>query len=552
MKKRSRMFRIQIGWLTAALATIVLLSGCGSNETAANAPSSSLPSQDAKTDVDKQVTVAVAADPALDQLDAGAYKGAIEVHPMVYDSLVEYGEKGSIVPSLAESWDISEDGKTYTFHLRQGVVFSDGTAFNADAVKFSFDRWIGDPANSSLNVSKGLKEIKVIDEATIRFEFGEAYYPLLTELTFARPVRIISPTAVEPAGDPKGKFAKPIGTGAWVVDSYEKDQEAVLVRNPNYWGEAPRLSKIILKVIPDAQARVLALQSGSVDIAGGQSGKIPAENLELLKSDDKLSIQRSAGTSSHFLIYNYDRASLQDVNVRQAINLAIDKKGIVDKLLEGAGSEAHGLFPLTVPYVTESNNEWYGYDEDRARQLLREAGYADSDGDGIMDKDGKPLELSLVLQQTEYPEWKPIAEYVQAQLLKAGIRIRLRMLESNAYYDALWTSREYDLIIYRTYSDAYNPHAFLLSLFHSTGDTPAVAWSDSLLESLIDEAVASTDIRQRQAKYDAWFKRAREQAIYAPLYYPDDIYAVNKRVKNFKLGYASFSPIVWNELDVSK
>ncbi|MEK8131664.1 nickel ABC transporter substrate-binding protein [Paenibacillus filicis] len=548
--------RKHAGWriaLAAALA-LVLLSGCTSNKPGqepAGAPAEAKPASAAPAP-DKQIVVAVASDPALDQLDAGAYKGFMEAHAMVYDSLVEYGEKGKIMPSLAKSWDISDDGKTYTFHLRTGVVFSDKTPFNAAAVKFSFERWYKNPANASLNVAKKLRDIQVVDDATILFTFDSAYYPLLTELTFARPVRIISPSAVEPAGDPNGQFKKPVGTGAWMVDSYKKDQEGVLVRNPNYWGQAPLLSKIVLKVIPDAQSRVLALQSGAVDISGGQSGKVPLDNLAMLKADAKLSVPQTPGTSSHFLIFNYNQPLLQNVKVRQAINLAIDKRSIAAKLLGGTGAEAQGLFPLTVPYVTENNNKWYGYDAAQAKKLLQEAGYTDAAGKGIVEKDGKPLELRLVLQQTEFPEWKPIAEYVQSKLKEVGIKLNLQVLESNAYYDALWKNKEYDLIIYRTYSDAYNPHAFLMSLFHQTGDTPAVAWSDKTLETLIDEAVASTDTGQRQAKYDAWFARAREEAIYVPLYYPDDLYTVNKRVQNFKLGYTTYAPVPWNQLDVSK
>ncbi len=531
-------------WQVAASAALIvtLLAGCGQSkeERAAEGGAS-----------DKRIVIAVASDPALDRLDAGSYQGSIEAHPMVYDSLVEYGEKGAIVPSLAESWDVSEDGKVYTFHLRKGVVFSDGTPFTADAVKFSFERWHTDPANASLNVAKSLQKIETVDETTVRFTFAGAFYPLLTELTFARPVRIISPSAVEPAGDPEGRFVKPIGTGAWMVDSYTPDREAVLVRNPSYWGQAPKLAKIVLKVIPDAQSRVLALQSGAVDISGGSSGKIPFDNLELLRRDKQLTVRQGTGTGSHFLIFNYDLPQLQDASVRKAINLALDKKTVVDKLLSGAGREAQGLFPLTVPYVTESNNAWYGYDAEEAKRLLQQAGYADSDGDGIVEKDGRALELNLVLQQTEFPEWKPIAEYVQSQLQQAGVRVQLQVLESNAYYDALWTTRKYDLIFYRTYSDAYNPHAFLLSLFHRTGDAPAVAWSDPRLEELLEEAVASTDLERRQELYDAWFARAREEAIYAPIYYPDDIFVVNNRVQNFKLGYTTYAPIAWNELDVA-
>ncbi|MEK4040863.1 nickel ABC transporter substrate-binding protein [Paenibacillus sp. FSL L8-0493] len=537
------------------LVVVMVISGCGnsnnSNSTArANNTANNEAAQGSEAQ-DKTVTVAISSDAGIDRLDAGAYDGSMNVHAMIYEGLVEYGEKGEILPSLAESWDISEDGKVYTFHLRHDVKFSDGTEFNADAVKFSFERWIKDPANS-LNVATAMQSLVVVDEHTITMTFNKAYYPFLTELSFARPVRIISPSAVEPAGDITGKFIKAIGTGAWMAESYKTDQEAVLVRNPNYWGEMPKLSKIILKVIPDPQSRVLALQAGDVDIAGGQMGKIPVESVPVIEADSSLTLQKSQGTNSHFLIFNYKTPALQDLNVRKAINLAINKKSIVDDLMDGIGSEAQGLFPLTVPYVTESNNTWYGFDPLEAKQLLATAGYTDSDGDGMVQKDGAQLELNFVLQQAEYPEWKSISELVQSELKEIGIRVNLQVLEPNAYYDALWTSKAYDLIMYRTYDDAYNPHAFLLSLFHKTADASAVVWSDPALESQIDTAVGTTDIQERQTAYDSIFSKLYQEAMFAAIYFPDDILAVNNRVTGFKPGYSTFMPVFWNLLDIGE
>lgn len=252
------------------------------------------------------------------------------------------------------------------------------------------------------------------------------------------------------------------------------------------------------------------------------------------------------------MIFNYKTPALQDLNVRKAINLAINKKNIVEDLMDGIGSEAQSLFPLTVPYVTESNNTWYGFDLLEAKQLLAAAGYTDSDGDGIVQKDGAPLELNFVLQQAEYPEWKSISELVQSELKEIGIRVNLQVLEPNAYYDALWTSKAYDLIMYRTYDDAYNPHAFLLSLFHKTADASAVVWSDPGLESLIDTAVGTTDIQERQTAYDSIFSKLYQEAMFAAIYFPDDILAVNNRVTGFKPGYSTFMPVFWNLLDIGE
>lgn len=537
--KRSRRFTQSLSLML--LTAMMVISGCSTNNEAVQESEAA----------EKVVTVAISADAGVDQLDAGDYKGSMNVHAMIYDGLVEYGEKGEIKPALAESWDISGDGKVYTFYLRQGVQFSDGTDFNAEAVKFSFERWIKDPANS-LNVATAMESLDVLDEYTISMTFNKVYYPFLTELSFARPVRIISPSAVEPAGDVNGTFIKAIGTGAWMAESYKTDQEAVLVRNPYYWGEQPKLSKIIMKVIPDPQSRVLALQSGDVDIAGGQLGKIPVESIPVIENDTSLALQKAPGTNSHFMIFNYNTPALQDLNVRKAINLAINKKSIVEDLMDGIGGEAKGLFPLTVPYVTESNSTWYGFERAEAKELLSNAGYRDSDGDGMVEKDGAPFELNLVLQQAEFPEWKSISELIQSELKEIGLKVNLQVLEPNAYYDALWTTKAYDLIMYRTYDDAYNPHSFLMSLFHATAEAPAVVWSDSGLESLIDAAVGTTDIQKRQTAYDGIFAKLYQEAMFAAIYFPDDIMAVNKRVTGFKAGYTTFTPLFWNQLDIGE
>lgn len=500
----------------------------------------------------KQLTIAVSTDVGADKLDAASYNGMIQAYTMVYDSLVEYGNKGKIIPSLAQSWNISKDGKVYTLHLRKGVKFSDGTPFNAAAVKFSFDRWYKDPANSSISAAKEMSKIEAVDPYTIKMTFNKAYYPFLTELTYPRPVRIISPSAVTPKGDIKGKFVKPVGTGPWVVSSYKKDQQTVFVRNPYYWGVKPKISTLVLKVIPDAQTRFYSLQSGEVDLAGGQMGKLSSDNLSSIRSNKNLKTYSVPGTSSYFLVLNYDNSSLKNVNVRKALNYAVDRGSIVKNIMSGLGDKANGLFPETVPYVTKSNNKWYAYDVTKAKKALKDAGYSDTNGDGIVEKGGKALEFNLVLQNSEFPEWKTICEYVQAQCSAVGIKINLQLLDSNAYYDTLWKNRKYDIIIYRTYSDSWNPHGFLTSLFHSSGNTKAVAWSDKALENTIDKALVTMNEKDRQKQYDSIFNQIYQNAMAVPLYYPSDLFVMSSKVKGFKAGADSYAPIDWSSIDISK
>ncbi|WP_213974215.1 nickel ABC transporter substrate-binding protein [Tepidanaerobacter acetatoxydans] len=498
----------------------------------------------------KEIVVASSTDVEIDKLDAISSKGLMQAYPLIYDSLVEYGEKGEIVPKLAETWDISADGRTYTFYLRKGVKFSDGTPFNSEAVKFSVQRWANKPEYSWLNVAKNIEDVEIIDDYTIKMTFNSRYYLTLTEFTYPRPFRIISPSAVEPVGDPNGKFIKAIGTGPWKVEKYIKNDKTIFTINHYYWGEKPKIDRLIIKVIPDPQTRVFALQNEEIDIAGGQMGSIPIESLDIIQKSNRLKVLSNPGTTSYLLMFNNDNELFKDVRVRKAINYAIDKENIAVNLFNNIGSKAQGLFQPTVPYVTKQNNKGYEFNPQKAIELLKQSGWEDSDGDNVLDKDGKPFKISLVLQVEEFPEWKSICEVIQSDLAKIGIDVDLKLLESAAYYDSIWKKRDYDLVIYRTYSDGWNPYSFLISLFYSDDGNSAVAYGDEKLNKLIDQVLTVSNEKDRQQVYDKIFKFMYDEAVCVPIYYCDEIFVINNNISGFEFGSTTYLPVIWNNLDL--
>ncbi|WP_336245862.1 ABC transporter substrate-binding protein [Paenibacillus apiarius] len=500
----------------------------------------------------KVITVASSTDSGISRLDAASYEGMMQAYPIIYDSLVEYGAKGEIQPALAESWEISPDGKAYTFHLRKDVLFSDGTPFNAEAVKFSVQRWANKPEHDWLLTSKNMKSVEVLDEFTVKLTFTQHNDLTLTELSYPRPFRIMSPTSVEPAGDPEGKFVKAIGTAAWVLDEYKQDVQTMLKPNPNYWGKKSGMDKLTFKVVPDAHTRVLAAQNGTIDIAGGEVSKIPLESLPLLKNGEKTKLVAQKGTASYFLVVNGENAALADKKVRQALNYAVDKQSIAHHLFDGAGSPASGILPATNAYVSEGGNQGYPYNPEMAKQLLSEAGWTDANRDGTVEKEGKSLILSLVLQTEEFPEWKPLAEAVQDQLSKVGIHAEIKVLEQASYYDALWKNKDYDLLIYRSYADAFNPLSFLRALFYQTNEIPAVAFGTDRLSALIDRAAAALTNEERFQTYDEIFRLMKEEAMSVPLFYPDDLFVVNNRISDVQLGATTFKPMAWEKLRLAE
>lgn len=499
----------------------------------------------------QSIRVAIPQDFAKDALDAASYQGPIMAYELIYEPLVHYGTQGQILPGLAESWDISPDGKVYTFHLRQGVVFSDGTPFDAEAAKFSLLRW--QKKHNAITASRAMEAIEVVDSHTIKIFYSVSFYPILSEFSYPRPVRFLSPSAVEPAGDPEGTFVAPIGTGPWMVQDYVRDQSATLVKNPAYWGEQPNIDQMALKVIPDAQTRIMALQSGEVDVIGAGGANVPLESLPILESDPNITVHKTLSTQSFFLIFKYDQAPFNDVRIRQAVGYAINKASIVDDLFDGVGQAAQGLFPPTVAYVTEENSPSYPYDPEQARAMLAQAGWEDRDGDGLVEQEGAPLEISLVLQVEEYPTWKPICEIIQSDLAEIGMHVNLMLLERAAYYDRLWKTGDYDLILYRTYQDSWNPHGFLASLFQSDAKEgkPAVAYGTEQLDALINQVLAASGaLEERQALYDRIFTLLYEEAACVPIYYPERIVAIHSRFKGFEFAPTTYKEVEWQRLSL--
>lgn len=540
MKKKS----LQIIILVCLLCACLLLTGCGQATTAANK------SEAGKS---KDVVVAIYRDGDMGELDAATYNGPHFLYKMIYEGFVEDGGGGKILPQLATSWDISPDGKTYTFKLRHGVKFSDGTDFNAAAVIFNLKRWVNNARHASLR-SYNVESMEALDNNTVKIVFKDGAYPILTELTYPRPVRFLSPSSIAAvSGKAMGKFTKPVGTGPWMLESYKKDQEFTLVPNPYYWGEKPKVDRITFKVITDGQARVLALQSGEIDILGGDLiGKIPMESLQELKNSGKFGIFTQRTMCSHFIAFNQKVVAFQDKNVRLAMNYAINKKSIAQDLFNNIGYEANGLYQNGVPYTTSENNYGFANDKEKAKQLLDAAGYKDTDGDGIREKNGKKLEFNFLLSTEEFPEWKPLAEFIQSEFSAVGIKVNLNILDKNGYDDATMNTKAFDIALMRTSSDSWVPHGSLLELFSILPTSHAAkAWYDEGLYNNIIKTLNTLDEKERQKNYDTVFKYISSEALTIPVYYPITSFAVNTdKIKGFEIGVNNYAPIEWQKLDV--
>jgi peptide/nickel transport system substrate-binding protein len=328
-----------------------------------------------------------------------------------------------VEPWLAESWTVSDDGLVWTFKLRNDVLFQDGTPFNADAVEFSFMRMVdkNHPYHKygTWKMSSGmwdyLKDVKAISEYTVQFTLDRPWAAFLTALASSCRGGVVSPTAVK--ADPEGFGKVGTSTGPFKIVEWRTDDRIVLERFDGYWGDAPYLDQIIIRVIPENTARLLALQQGEIHVMYG----IDADIMAAVKANSALVLYEQPGVLHGYLTGNLLRAPWDDVRVRTALFHAINRQAIVDAFYPG-GTMAEGVMPTTMLGFDDSI-EWPEYNPEKARQLLAEAGY--------------PNGFSTTLRcanagRTHTPEPLKVAEAIQADLAAVGIKVEIIPMDSAA------------------------------------------------------------------------------------------------------------------------
>jgi peptide/nickel transport system substrate-binding protein len=342
----------------------------------------------------------------------------------VYDGLVRY-QPGTleVEPALATSWDISDDGLTYTFELREGVTFHDGSPFNAEAVKFNFDRMLDEshpfhdtgPFPLSFFFS-AIQETEVTGEMTVALHLDAPYAPLLSNLAYPTGL-MVSPAAVEQYGADYGRT--PSGTGPFIFRRWESNRQVAVQRNEDYWDGAPPLAGVVFRPITDANARVSEMLSGGIDLMV----EVPPDNVAMFADDAQFQVYEQAGPHLWFLILNLKDEPFSDQRMRQAVNYAIDKQVLVDNVLQGTATVATGPTPAAFGWAYNEELEPYPYDPDKARALIEEAGY----GDGT--------EVTFYVTEGGSGMLDPVAmgTAIQADLAEVGIDARIETYEWNTF-----------------------------------------------------------------------------------------------------------------------
>ena len=496
------------------------LAGCGGagntaeTTTAAGTETSAAASETGSSEAKEELVFVNYRD--IRDLNPHLYAGEMYAQEMLYETLVNITADG-YEGCLAESWDISDDGKTYTFHIRDGVKFSDGEVCDANAIKANFDAIIENKDRHTwLEMMNLLVGVSAPDDKTFVIELSEPYYPLLTELGVTRPFAMISPKAMKDGSTKDGVNAY-IGTGPYVLTDFVTDEYAIFEAYENYWGEQPKIKKITVKVIPDNQTRILALEKGEIDMIFGKN-MIDADAINQYTGNDKFTVSLSDPTSTRQIVLNTTRDVLADKEVRQALQHATNKQAISDGIFYGLEQPADTLFAKTVPYC-DIDLEPYAYDVELAQSMLDEAGWVVG-SDKIREKDGQKLNIDLLYNSDSVTE-KAIAEYLQSEYQKIGISLNIHGEEEQSYRDNM-KAGNFDMVFNICWGTPYDPQSSLAAMRAPVyGDYAAqLGLEDKAdIDQAITDILVSTDETKRQELYTFVLTRLHEDAVYIPLTY---------------------------------
>ncbi len=428
----------------------------------------------------------------------------------VYDGLVRYKDGTlEVEPALAESWTISDDGLTYTFDLRDGVKFHDGSALNAAAVKFNFDRMLDenhpfhDTGPFPLSFFFGsIDTVTAADEDTVVFKLKEPYAPFLSNLAYPTGL-IVSPEAVKQHGKDFGR--NPSGTGPFRFAEWESNAKVVVVRNEGYWEGAPSLEAIVFRPITDANTRVAEMLSGGIDMMV----EVPPDSVATFGNDASYQVYEQAGPHVWFLIFNVKEGPLADKKVRQAVNYAINKKALVENVLQGTAEVAAGPTPPAFSWAYNDSLNPYPYDPEKAKDLIKEAGhegaeltfYVTEGGSGMLD----PV---------------PMGAAIQADLAKVGLKVDIETYEWNTFLgkvnpglegkadmaEMAWMTNDPDTLPYL---------ALRSEAWPDKGGFNSGYYANPEVDKLLEQARRSTDQAERAKLYKQMQTIVHEDAPWA-------------------------------------
>ncbi|EJJ5979354.1 D-alanyl-D-alanine dipeptidase [Escherichia coli] len=439
-----------------------------------------------------------------------------------YQRLVQHktdGDKGStdVEGDLASSWKASDDQKEWTFTLKDNAKFADGTPVTAEAVKLSFERLLKIGQGPAEAFPKDLK-IDAPDEHTVKFTLSQPFAPFLYTLANDG-ASIINPAVLKEhaADDARGFLAQnTAGSGPFMLKSWQKGQQLVLVPNPHYPGNKPNFKRVSVKIIGESASRRLQLSRGDIDIADA----LPVDQLNALKQENKVNVAEYPSLRVTYLYLNNSKAPLNQADLRRAISWSTDYQGMVNGILSGNGKQMRGPIPEGM----------WGYDA-TAMQYNHDETKAKAEWDKVTSK---PTSLTFLYSDND-PNWEPIALATQSSLNKLGINVKLEKLANATMRDRVGKG-DYDIAIGNWSPDFADPYMFMNYWFES--DKKGLPgnrsfYENSEVDKLLRNALATTDQTQRTRDYQQAQKIVIDDAAYVYLFQKNYQLAMNKEVKGF-------------------
>lgn len=416
---------------------------------------------------EKTLVMAVENDP--DGLDPQrtAAAATFELTNNIYDPLVRVDRQGTLQPCLATSWETSDDGLSITFTLRDGVAFSNGDPCDAEAVKASFERLASQGSSRSADYEG--YSFEATDDLTLKVTSKELNVAMLAD--FAYPWSAVVDAS---AGD--SLRSAPVGTGPYALDSWTPQNSVSLKLNDSYWGEAPALDAVVMRVIPDGTTRVGSLRSGDVDLIWAD-----ASQMAPFEGGRDFQVIQAPMNSVQLMAMNCANEALSDPRVRQAINLAVDKDALIQTVWWGYGQKIGSHYPTVLPDY-EDLSDTYPYDPDRARSLLQEAGHADG------------LRFRMRLPKA-YQMYVDAGQMIVDYLSQVGIACDVEIIEWATWLEEVFNGRDYDLTVvgHTGRLDALT----LLSRYRSDSSENYFNYASDAVDSLIDQCRGERDEQAR-------------------------------------------------------
>ncbi len=448
-----------------------------------------------------------------------------EINGLVYSGLVRYDGELKVVGELAESWEISEDNLTITFHLRKGVKWHDGTPFTSADVLFTYQLYI-DPETPTAYAESYLqvKKAEAPDDYTFRVTYDQPYAPALMSWGFS----VLPKHLLEGKKITTSALARqPVGTGPYRFVEWQSGEKIVLEANRDYFEGSPYIKRFVFRIIPDTSTQFLELQTGGLDF-------MSLSPLQYDRQTDTLAFKRLFNKYRYlsfgytYLGYNLKRPMFQDRRVRQALTYAIDKQEIIDGVLLGYGEAATGPYkPDAWVYNTEVPR--YDYNPEKARQLLAEAGWADTDNDGILDKNGAPFQFTIVTNQGNDLRSKS-GEIIQRRFRQVGVDVQLRIIEWATFLKEFINPGNFDATILG-WSGGPEPDQF--EIWHSSKTDPRelnfIGYKNPEVDMLLEKGRRIFDQDERKLIYDRFQRILAEDQPYTFLFVGEALPAVASR-----------------------